>query len=204
MLCDGIMSRAKKSRGLAKGALLAAVLIPLAARADVITFSLDGAEGSSPSSISETLDGVTLTYFNPSGASGFGNGNGNGPFYLESAGDGLTGFQFKFDTPVLVTAYNVYSPSSASATFDLTGPNGNALGNSLAASGDQVVNGVFLLQAQDVATLMTNFTQTDSAKLSSFTVTTAVPEPGAWGIVAGAGSLLLAWTRRRTSSRIMS
>jgi hypothetical protein len=67
-----------------------------------------------------------------------------------------------------------------------------------------VVNGVFLLQAQDVATLMTNFTQTDSAKLSSFTVTTAVPEPGAWGIVAGAGSLLLAWTRRRTSSRIMS
>jgi len=202
MLRASIMSRAKKSRVVAKGALLAAVLIPMAVHAQVITFSLDGAEGSSPSSISETLDGVTLTYFNPSGASGF--GNGNGPFYLESAGDGLTGFQFKFDTPVLVTAYNVYSPSSASATFDLTGPNGNALGNSLAASGDQVVNGVFLLQAQDVATLMTNFTQTDSAKLSSFTVTTAVPEPGAWGIVAGAGSLLLAWTRRRTSSRIMS
>ena len=191
----------KKARLLAKGALLAAVMIPVAAHAQMAVFVIEGAEGIIPSSVTQSNGPVSITYFNPSGAAGFGNSHGNLPVSLNSAGNGLDGFQFKFNVPVEVTSYSLGSStgSTIGATFELDGPNGDSLANTLATSGAQMINGVFILQANEVATLNSNFPQTGSVKFDSITVTTAVPvsEPGAWAVIAGFGSLLLAWARRR-------
>ncbi len=194
----------------AKMALLAAVMIPVAAaQAGVIIFTFDGTEGST--SYSKTVSGVTLTLTNPVESNGgmdvfdfgqvTGSGGGAGDLNLSNIGVYVSSFNFKFDSDVTVTGYNISEiDGTPGGTFSLSASGSTtSSANSLATTGDNSVSGTFSIAANTIGTFDSTIPAGTFLALSSITVTT-VPEPGEWATITAAGcgaaSLLLRRSRQ--------
>ncbi len=176
------------------------------ARAGVVTFSF-GDSDDGLSTISKTVDGITLTLSNPGAYSVF-FVDGDGIFLSSNPNDGQnTSFDLAVTGGTIqLTGYQVgftYVPG-ASAQFGMSGGSGTSTGNSMSTGGTFTANGNWQLAPGQVGTLTPQSfaaaTAYSQLKSLSFNVVpaAAVPEPGTVGLaLVGAGVLgVRAWRRR--------
>ena len=196
-------------------ALLAAVMIPVAsANAGVLTFPLDGVEGSATTSFSKTVGGVTLNVSNPlTGAANPVNQFFTGSFAVVElsgpAGYGAYSFNFSFDAPVTITGYTMASSSffaSGTGTFSLSASvSTTSSGNSTETGGFNDLNGVFSIAANTLGTFTTDgmaTTQNGGPLYTILSITVApVPEPGEWATLSAAACAGTAMFLRRRRAK---
>jgi hypothetical protein len=197
------MSKTHSNSSLSSLALLAAVMIPVAAQADMFTYNISGTEG--VSTYSQTVNGVTMSFLaNPTESSSvyaFGiinSGPANGDLDLSAPGLLVSAFTFKFDAAVQIVSYTVGVIAGPSAgTFSLSAPGSTtSTGNSLTTTGSHSVVGGFSIAANTVGTWSAAIPSGTYPTIRSITVST-VPEPGEWATITAAGCGFAALLLRR-------
>jgi hypothetical protein len=161
-------------------------LLSVPAQALNITYTFDSSfDGQS--SVSQTVGGVTGTFFGINRNSGSDSGKfsatANGIF-LDSPEFAGNQFNISFNQAVKFLSYGVtksFIASGRTATFDLSNPNGTgSTGNNLASVGTFNLNNQFTLSAGQTSTLTASLSNPilDTAQIQSITVDytpTAVP-----------------------------
>lgn len=141
--------------------------------ASIFTF---GSEVAGLSTIAKTVDGITLTFTNPSPGPFDADGDG---FFIDNGTEPVQSFNLSVDVSASLDSFNVgFADGPSGATWDIVGTNGSSLGNS-GVGGFHLFTGALDLLAGEVYSVSANFTTTLDQYFQVDQITlTALPDTG--------------------------